>query len=414
MAESWAVRTVGSDSGAWDGGAALAWDCPFAIVNESTADVIEVRDLYVEMAHGLEAASGYLGWMQLRRITAMVGGVDETPAKHLGSAGDLPSQVRVVKNPEAVTTNGILHSFVPVGMMHGWAAATFNFPRFGMLGQHGGASVPMGTLFKRGDSATQPVVLREGEGVAVYCPGPGVLVDMRGGAQVRVQSTGACYSCPIGFSPRGPGRASSAIFNGSGSGVVIEVLFMQVTEELESWLAIPKCRVVVGPMRVIEGEAITARPYSSGNQALDVGVKCWKNGFLRLDQFRTEDWWLPQAQYEATAVLGQFKPVYSHQRLCARPLEFRTPTAAFPFSGVRVLDRVGRQSSKSGVVLRQGEGVAVAWGSDEAVRSAAPTVANTFPNGFQNMDFVAEFTRVNAPAPPGGGNTYSRSRVVNA
>lgn len=411
MAETWIVRTKGTDTGQLDGGAALAWDCPFAIVNESDTDLIEVREMYVELAHGLSSAVGYLGPVDLVRISSVAGGRDEDVVKHDSSAGNLPSQVLIKRNPDSVTVGSRFRRFVPVGMLHQTFATTFNLPRFGRQGQ---GKEPLGAVFDVLVPSEQGIILREGEGLALYIPLTGNQSDMRAAVQFNVLATGKTYTARLGFSPKGPGDTMCAIFNGSGSGVVLDVRYIQVTEEVEQSITYPpKCRVLVGPMHVEEAEDLTPLAYNSGNQALASGVKCVKNGYLRLDQFRTEPWWQGQAIYEGAAgQMAQFKVVYAHQRMNARIIEFRCRTQSFPFANRHVIDLVGK-GAKTGIRLRKGEGMAVAWGSNLGLFGAAPVVQEVFPMGSNNNDFVAVFTREDVPPAPGGGAGYSRGRVVN-
>jgi len=401
VTETWIARTTTTDTGQLDGDASLVWDTPFAILNNSDVDVIEIREMYIEMAHGLNSAFGYLGPFTLRKITAIQGGRAEEYAKHDSGNADLPSQVSIVRNPDWVTISDIHRAFIPIGMGNFQFSTSYNEPRFG-LHTVDPTSVPRGTVFKRREADTQPIVLREGEGVALYCETPGSLVDMRAGCQLRTIATGECYTAPLSFSPGGPGRACAAIFNGSGSGIVLEVLFLQVLEEAEkSAAAIPKMRLLVGPMDIIGGDVITPRPYDSGNKAIDAGVLIVKNAYVRLDQTITEPYYLPQLIYEfGSAQLSQFKLAWAHQRLLARLVEYRTPTAAFPFPKRHDICVIGK-GSKGGAVLRKGEGIAMVWGSDGSEYGRVPVLTDVFPTGFSDHDFVAIFNRSDAEHPDG-------------
>jgi len=135
----------------------------------------------------------------------------------------------------------------------------------------------------------------------------------------------------------------------------------------------------------------------SSTPALSSGIRALRNAFVRLDQARTEPWWLGQQIYEnAAAEYDQFAPMYAHQRVAQRILDWQRPQRP-PFARRDLpWSRVGLQSSMQGWRLRQGEGLAVVYGAVGGLSGAALTVRDVQPNGHQNFDFVATFTRERA------------------
>lgn len=414
MAETWTVRTEASDTQGYDGDAALAWDTPFAVVNESSADIIEVRKLAVELAHCADLAQGFLGSCQLRRITAISGGEALTPEKHLSTAANLPSQVSVVRRPSSVTTNGVYRRVVPIGMLRaGVISSVMNFPRVKADTTTGGGGSHLGAVFSIVDSSSeQAIVLREGEGIALYSDTGSAPFDMRLNFVLVVQGTSATFSCLASFSPAGVGRAVAAVFNGSGSGIVLELRTMVIADEAEPNNVLPKYRVLFGPMKLIGGQDLTPQKTVTTTPNLSAAIKLKRNAFVRLDQWRTEPWWLGQEIFHGAAgELDQFHPIYAHQRIAHRVLDWqrvqRPPHAMLELPWLNV--RMG--TAMQGWTLRNGEGLAVVFGAPQARMDAALGAVDVQPSTFQNHDFVAVFTR--SAAPPAAGGGYSRSRVVN-
>ena len=411
MAETWHVRTRATDTQGYDSDASYAWDAPFVIHNGSAADVLEVRDFGVELANCVDINQGFLGKFQVRGISAMSGGYPMVPAKHVSSSGDLPSQVLLQKLPSSVALTGFLRQIVPVPMMKaGVFASTFNFPR--VKAEMNGRASLSGVFSVFDDLSMQPYVLREGEGVCLFGGNGGVAFNMRGTAYLRVQSTGACYSLPIDFDPAGNGRAVWGIFNGSGSGIVLEVRHVAITEECEGNNIMPKVRILHGPMELIGGEDLERVPAVSSTAALAASIKTVRNAFVHLDQRRTEPWWYGADVFGRTGGdLEQFVPIFMHQNVGNRTIDWQRPQRP-PFGGRgHAFDRVG-MSPRQGWRLRPGEGLAVLWGVEQGrIQANQFAAADVFPNGFQNFDFYATFTREVGPYAASGEAAYQAGVV---
>ena len=391
MAETWHVRTRSTDTQGFDGDAALAWDAPFVIYNGSSADVLEVRDFGVELANCVDINQGFIGKFQVRGISGVVGGDTMVPIKHVSSAGDLPSQVLCRQLPWSVTLTGFYRQFAPIPMLRaGIFASTFCWPR--LKAEMNGKASLAGVFSVFDQDSMQPFVLREGEGICLFGGNGGVAFNMRGTMYLRVISTGATYSLPFGFDPAGNGRAVWAVFNGSGSGIVLEVRHIAVTEECESSNIIPKYRVLHGPMTLIGGQDLERTPAVSSTSALAGTIKTVRNAFVRLDEFRTEPWYWGQQMQELTAVYTQFGPMFQHQNVGHRVLDWQRPQRPPHMLLAAPWDRVGR-SPRQGWRLNKGEGLAIVWPAKQGPAGATMSYIDVMPTGFQNFDFYATFTR---------------------
>lgn len=177
------------------------------------------------------------GVFEVRRVSAYVGGIRTIDAvEHDPSSSTLPSEVVCALKPQQVTISGNLfrsecslaNNFLtaPTALRFGRGQGRFN-PGIG-----GPIS---GTLFAAGCGSgagtTTGMMLREGEGLTVvYAQRGSGPIRYNYDLVVRVGSAVYRYFIPNAFG-RSVGDPHFVLFNGSGSGVVIEVLSLVVSEQ---------------------------------------------------------------------------------------------------------------------------------------------------------------------------------------
>lgn len=170
-----------------------------------------------------------LGLRKITRISALVGGVD-VPAVNLGTTrASLPGAVKIVRRPEQVTISspGTFRSLlsIPTSMAHlslkGWGRDSTDNANTGAWWRSG-----------YGDSNVQKILLREGEGIALSSDSADPVYPQTLALTIvlRNASSGATYVINSQHHPSEMSGAAFAILNGSGSGITIEVISIQVSD----------------------------------------------------------------------------------------------------------------------------------------------------------------------------------------
>lgn len=394
----------------------LVWDCRFAVVNEEPNYVIEVRKLAAEIVAGINqdmaAAAVASGHYELRNITALVGGTSITLGKHSSNESALPSQVKLVRSPQSVTTNGIVRRILPVSMMrYIYTTTSGYFPRLRQLSDFRGMRTNNSTAWNRVDNNEQPIVLREGEGISLYVPGGSSSEAFYLNGIVRTTG-GATYSFSDWLISLGDGRASWAIFNGSGSGVVLELLSLDIEEsvELQTTYPINWYRLLFGRMSLNGGEDLTPLKTDSSISDLPGGIKIRRSPEMKLTDLTIQSD-LAQFWYE-NALLDNSRAMMYFNRVNRHFIQYRGPILA-PFCEREKCFSQVRQSSMQGWRLNYGEGIAIVYGGPYQQENALIGNTDILPMSHTNLDISCWLTSQYVP-PAGGGNTYARSRVVNA
>lgn len=229
MAETLTFEAVGVDAAPLQDGLA-------AIINRETDDArrtIEVREVSVRPTGG-QSSTG-LGTVQVVRTTAMVGGTSVIAVKHDTNNADLPSQVRLVVQPDSVTVSDNLRVVADVPTWSSTGAVspmTAALPGRVMPGQQ---VQPSDALRVTGEAAVQPIVLRGSQGLALMQKDFGVPHAGAIGFILTNQATGATYSVRS-RDVKTPARLDVplfGIFNGVGSGIVLEVRVVEWPAEGE-------------------------------------------------------------------------------------------------------------------------------------------------------------------------------------
>lgn len=181
--------------------------------------------------HAINGAQTGLAQMKLSKITAYTGGVEMTPDKMDSSNSDLPSQFKCVQFPYTVTetANTVVRSAMTL------TEASFTTALSALISQNNGdaRSGNDSSEFIRltGDADTQPHVLREGEGLSFIATTNSSTHCFAVSILMKDHSSGDCYRLnttiyPIYFSA-GP---IFAVINGSGSGIVMDIMRIQIRE----------------------------------------------------------------------------------------------------------------------------------------------------------------------------------------
>jgi hypothetical protein len=450
----------------------------FAILNNETADdrrYFELVSLRVSPAAPVSnntAGVGRAGSLSIKRITAISGGDTVTPIKVDTGDASLPSQVFVVNDPDSVTATDVFRRIADAPAYSNTIANTQFSSR-----TYGGSMMThqkshMADIWRGGESAdVEPIILREGEGIGIFQDSYGSQHSMQTAAVVTNISTGATYICRSTdlSTDRRLDEATFAIFNGSGSGVVLAVRLWVLPMDGDAVLtpALRLCRI----SGIAQG-GDTVTPILPDTSKTAPSALVVKSGPL---QPRISGEW--QADYYETHGLayqgaGVSLGAWNTAQLNAGTFSRTLMTNIFPAIGET---KIGMQWSAlnndllfdaepgKGILLKPGDGLGlvsgttVAIGGTQAVNSSStfinfdieavvlhypPTVSGTYPPvgdvdqgvlyGPNGNDYTGtleqpipadvklgvsygangtEFTGTYSGG--GGGNTYSKSRVVN-
>jgi hypothetical protein len=449
-----------------------------AIFNNETSDdrrYFELVSLRVSPSAPVSnntAGIGRAGSLSIKRITAVSGGDAVTPIKVDTSNASLPSQVSVVNDPDSATATDIFRRIADAPAYSLTLVNTqFSSRTFG------GSMVThqkshFADIFRGGESAdVEPIILREGEGVGLFQDAYGSQHSMQTAAVVTNISTGATYICRSTdlSTDRRLDEANFAIFNGTGSGVVLAVKLWVLPMDGEAVLnpSLRLCRISgIGQ----GGDTVT--PILPDTSKTAPSALVVKSGPV---QPRISGEW--QADYYETHGLayqgaGVSLAAWNTAQLNAGTFSRTLMANIFPAIGEV---KIGMQRSSldndllfdakpgQGILIKPGDGLAlvsgttVATAGTQAVNSSStfinydieavllhypPTVSGTYPPvgdvdqgvlyGPNGNDYTGtleqpipadvklgvsygangtEFTGTYSGG--GGGNTYSKSRVVN-
>jgi len=262
---------------------------PLAVFNDSDSEkVVRIHRLCVNDVSPFYQSSAAAPITNVYRITALTGGEDAVVVKHDSNNSDLPSQVvaKFAIGEVTVTGNPLRKSIVPTMQVTG-----------SMLGRTAGVggnkndSLSMSSLYSLHDSVPQTIVLREGEGICLRAINDGassipygtgiseVCVEFAIGSEV--------YTASAGMMPYA-NQDLFALFNGSGSGVVINVGAIKFTNLHGSVINNVNWNVMtISAIR--GGDDFQIQPMDSANALLpDASVKIRNNAVVAIagpDQF---------------------------------------------------------------------------------------------------------------------------------
>lgn len=200
---------------------------PIAIFNgQGSGVVLNIKLLNTRPTTGPQNPTSTL---EVQRITAISGGTPVVPVKHDSASADLPAQVVSVFEPNSVTGNtSVRRVFICSG-------ANFARPLANMTSMLNGDSrvgLDSGEFIKStGDPDYQKHTLNEGQGISITLTANGPTFCFGLSVMVRDRATNQCYRYNDMIEPRFmSGTPVWALLNGAGSGIVLEVLRIQIRE----------------------------------------------------------------------------------------------------------------------------------------------------------------------------------------
>lgn len=371
MANTWTARGVGCSNRRTDP-QSPGQNVYMGISNNSDAELV-VRNIYVEM---LQPDVGDMPAQGVYRLDALMGGESLAVAKSDTGNASLPSQVKVVKNPDDYTLGDL---FSEPGQLRGTRTGwTDQQVIFGARLRADKSSSYLNMRGRPSGSPVEPIVLREGEGLAWAQTVAGTPKQQWGMAIIRNQSSGATYYATVRDVPSKALQCMIAVFNGSGSGVVLEVDLVEAldaghqgdgtTTYPEQSSAYPGIRLVLGSS-IEDGEDVT--PYAHDtNNTLPSGITATKNGIIRTADHAITAWPMrgqpPDTADMAYHTLGSMQRVGLFRGFTVKPTESwgvasTIPTLRFSGSTRKLYDSPGGpiDGATSGIVVRRGECLAL-------------------------------------------------------
>lgn len=211
-----------------------------ALFNNSTNPCItlEINNISILPSGGQNTATS-ANALDLYRITDLSTGTDSetiTPLKHDTNSSDLPSQVLCIANPLSATTTDLIRQKLELA---NYSITTANASQAAMMYGLNNAYKTLNTsglLHFFTDTNLENIILREGEGFALFQSAFGLAHSMTINVIIRNISSGATYT----IRSKGCGTArilSKPIFgilNGSGSGVTLSLQIFQIPSEGEA------------------------------------------------------------------------------------------------------------------------------------------------------------------------------------
>ena len=393
-----------------------------AIFNTETTDerrYFELVSLRVSPSAPLSnnvAAVGRAGMMSIRRITALSGGDSVTPIRMDTADAALPAQVLVRSDPDSVTATDTFrriadapaYSLTIVNSQ--FSARTYGGSMMSHQKSH------FADIFRGGESAdVEPIILREGQGIGLFQDSYGTQHSMQTAVVVTNTATGATYVCRSTdlSTDRRLDEANFAIFNGTGSGVTLAVRLWVLPMDGEAVMTPPLrlCRIAG---LALGGDTVTPiLPDTSKSAPAALSIKSGSfqpviSGEWQSDYYSTHG----IAFVAAGTPLGVWNKAPLDAGTFSRSTRAQDFRAIGETSGMRTGtmddDLLFSAKAGSGIIIKPGDGLGLIAGTvPDTNNVAARGSSSTF------VSYDIEATILHYPPPAGGGNTYSKSRVVN-
>ena len=393
------------------------------IFNNESADerrYFELVSLRVSPAAPLSivtAATGRAGSLSIRRITALSGGDSITPIRMDTADAALPAQVLVHNNPSSVTATDVFRRIADAPTYTLTATNTQLSSR-----TYGGSMVThqkghYADIWRGGESVdVESIILREGQGLAIFQDGYGTPHSMQTAAVVTNTATGATYICRSTdvSTDRTIDGALFGIFNGSGSGVTLSVKLWVLPMDGDATL-VPQLRLCRISGVALGGETATpvlpdtSKSVPSALQVVSGPFQPRISGEWQPDYYTTHG-----TAYSST---GATHAAWNKAQIDAGTFSRATKVQNFRAIGETPGDmRLGTMDDDllfsaepgSGIVIKPGDGLGLVAGTAVPL-AGAQAIGNT--STFINYDIEAVL--LHYPPPAAGGNTYSKTRVVN-
>lgn len=320
---------------------------------------------------------GTNGRMTFDRISAYSGGTEIASAKFDTSAGSMPSQVKLMGFPDSVTESGGCRRAIGDCSSFGYLTSIsfqtmMRAPGVCDGAESGRNAEGHNVLHKGDDSNLQAVVLREGEGLACIKRAFGIPQAHTWSFTVRISGTAKTYrySARNLGSPRLVNQPIWALFNGSGSGVVLEVMVVNHVDLGES--NIPKMRIVRSGGICGIGEGVAVTPIKHDTAADLTGVSAFAGPFQAYPLARDLGVRINYLDYQVTptAIADQQRADCFRMFLMAGPIYnvLHAPSLRFENASERWPgDRRGVFAINDELVLTPGQGIVIVGGGNGLV-----------------------------------------------
>ncbi|APU88904.1 hypothetical protein Rctr197k_088 [Virus Rctr197k] len=254
-------------------------------IENQTGFEIDIRNIIVTPTMGYDSTTN-MKPQQLYRITASAAGQTVTALKNDTGSASLPAQVTAYAHG-SVTTSGVLRQF---GVLFGQRVTQGATP-VAFVSRSPGMLAQTQCFLKTAD---QRVVLREGEGFAWVQDAAPIRRTQEGIFTVRNASSGATYTFRVPNTPAAEQDIMFALFNGAGSGVVLELVAAEICDigmqgysdgapwQNELGNPVPGWRVV-RCRSILHGDVCTPIKYDTASDDVPSGVICSRGGCVVLD-----------------------------------------------------------------------------------------------------------------------------------
>lgn len=355
--------------------------------------VIAITDINAYRPSGMNSdvanLTGNQGIIAIERISAFSGGTLISAMKFDTNSNTLPAGVKLSTFPLSVTSSGNIRRFgdafsFSILQTISWYAS-LRAPGPVDTNDHSGRTSEGHDIWHAdGISATEPIVLREGEGIAAIKRAYGLPQAHHWSITIRVSGTGKSYKYTLRDtgSPYCLGDAIWSLFNESGSGVIIQVYIISMPDLGES--NIPRYRLCRIAGITQGGVAIQVAKHDTNDDIRYVSgyagpfVADFADGGLAINYLNYQGSPVPIASQQQIGIIRHFlgsNPTYTETG--APQFRFYNETEIWP--GER---RQGNLENDS-LYLNPGEGLAIIAGGAGLIECSENAYINVEFRGYQ-------------------------------
>jgi hypothetical protein len=390
------------------------YDALFALYNGSEA-TIDISSIYVTEdscnPNNLNFATGrYESIIAMYRISAYTGGTTVGYSKYVTSSSNLPSQIAILKYPDSITKNGFIRYTSPAAQCVS-VIADANAPVAGAYGKLSTNRQSASTIFnaKSGVSAFTSILIREGEGFSLF-------TSMEGGFRsayfLRVvledTTSGANYSVVTEICEVGPDVPMFAVFNNTGSGVVLSIINIEMTPIGQRGAPTSADQFRLCWIEQATGVDECTPVAFDTTKVLPTGIKAYRSPVVSFDDrynFPHSNQYITNyASYSTTAVTQE---LYYKNALRAYYKGHSVPiTTAVPV--IKKVNNVLWDSKGTGSSmfrLNPREGVAIMYGTQNAPLTTIQIAEMMYAKANYNFNIVFKVTETTASS--GGAANYA-------
>lgn len=258
---------------------------------KGSGKILRLKNVNIDIINKAGVNTAIPPYINLQKISAYTGGSVVSPINLDSTNSALPSEVVCVQKPSTVTTSGqILRKMCNHEQFN--TASSDNSMLTSRSGRHNtiGSAKVFGWL-DASTAQTQKIVLREGEGIGlVNSTSAFWATAFRTEIIVRETMTGDCYM----YSDESKWNDLSplVLLNGTGSGVVLEVVSVHTTEtgaenSTTAGTSVPSRFLLTGIelADISRGAGSELTPYSmDSTNSIGSDIVCYKNCLIRWDQ----------------------------------------------------------------------------------------------------------------------------------